>query len=60
TERATKQAYAVRGQRNALVGSSQRNIESIKTMGMMSAVTSMWDDLHSKYRSVTLSTSDTA
>lgn len=60
TERATKQAYTARGQRNVLVGSSQRNIESIKTMGMMGAVTSMWDELHSKYRSVTLSTSDTA
>lgn len=60
TERATKQAYTARGQRNVLVGSSQRNIESIKTMGMMDAVTSMWDELHSRYRSVTLSTSDTA
>lgn len=47
TERATKQAYTARGQRNVLVGSSQRNIESIKTMGMMGAVTSMWDELHS-------------
>ncbi|UXT52249.1 type I secretion system permease/ATPase [Agrobacterium tumefaciens] len=60
TEKATKQAYAARGQRNALVGNSQRNIESIKTMGMMGSVTSMWNDLHSQYRSITLSTSDTA
>ena len=60
TERATKQAYTARGQRNVLVGSSQRNIESIKTMGMMGAVTSMWDELHSRYRAITLSTSDTA